>query len=322
MKKFPILIIAFIAVSAVISPPSLRAEEVAENPPAAAAVATEPVIRVGISKTAAPLAINVTGAYIVYAGGLARGSLVSGENISLDFASGTYHVVTPGFEFWEKEPIRLAPADSAGTFVILNLERRLKKSGRVYNAYRGALEYRFSPRSKLPYLINELPLEQYLAGLAEAPNNSNFEYLQALVIAARSYAYVHLNPAPPSDRRLFDVFASTNDQLYLGYSFEQASPRLAEAALVTRGQLVTFNGAAVITPYFSHSNGQTKSWPGASRPWLRGVPAPYDKKYQRQLGHGYGISLHDAIQRAEKDNWTAEQILQYYYRGTEVEKMY
>ena len=49
----------------------------------------------------------------------------------------------------------------------------------------------------------------------------------------------------------------------------------------TSGQIVTYDGAPVVTYFFASSGGYTENvenvWPGATpEPWLRGVPDPYD----------------------------------------------
>jgi len=89
--------------------------------------------------------------------------------------------------------------------------------------------------------------------------------------------------------------------------------------------MVTYNGAPVVTFYFSHSDGATKSWEetfgDTNRPWLQSVEAIYDTGL-KMSGHGIGMSNHDASVRAAHDGWTYYQLLKYYYTGTEVEKIY
>ncbi len=183
------------------------------------------------------------------------------------------------------------------------------------------MEYRYAPKSKLPYIINELPLDSYVAGVAETYNTAPPEYIKALLVAARSYAYSHVGKTPPTEKRMFDVYATTVDQIYLGYNSELFMPRATQAAADTAGQMVTYKGNPVPTPYFSHSNGNTKNWKTKDRPWLKSVKAVYDKG-KKMYGHGMGMSNNDAIKRALKDRWTYSQILQYYYTSTTIEKIY
>jgi peptidoglycan hydrolase-like amidase len=187
-----------------------------------------------------------------------------------------------------------------------------------FASFRGVLEYRYAPKSKMPYLINELLLENYVSGVGETSNGAPEEYIKALQIAARTYAYTNIGPKPTDDR-MFDVYASTVDQLYLGYNFEQFNPKIDFYTAGTRGMMVTYKNKPVTTYYYSRSNGKTKTKKGV--PWLKSVVCKYDKG-MRQLGHGYGMSNRDAAMRAKKDKWSYEKILTYYYSGTEVQKIY
>jgi SpoIID/LytB domain protein len=177
----------------------------------------------------------------------------------------------------------------------------------------------------MPYLINELPLEQYIKGITETDNNSAEGYVKAVLVAARSYAYKNISFDPPTEKRMFDVYATTQDQLYLGYISETSMPRVAQFAQETVGEMVTYKNNVVTTPYFSRSNGKTKTWKNAKRiadrPWMVSVECKYDKK-MKQWGHGYGMSTRDALMRATKDKWGYIQLLGHYYSGTEVEKIY
>jgi peptidoglycan hydrolase-like amidase len=253
------------------------------------------------------------------------GIVPAGERGTLGYYTGVYTFTGGGVSFSSPFPIRLAPTDPAHHFILESYRRPVKGRGQVnFNAYRGTLEYRYSPKSKLPYIINELLLEHYVAGIAESSNDVAPEYAKALLTAARTYAYAHIRPGPPTDGWLFDVYPTTQDQIYLGYNSELMMPAIAAAAAATAGEMVTFNGKPVITPYFGHSNGRTLSWKGAgknARPWLTRVAAKYDKGKQ-QWGHGIGMSTRDASLRALKDGWGYRRILEYYYTGTAVAKVY
>jgi peptidoglycan hydrolase-like amidase len=81
----------------------------------------------------------------------------------------------------------------------------------------------------------------------------------------------------------------------------------------------------VITPYFGHSDGRTRNWTevwgGTQKAWLQSVEATYDAGLS-MFGHGVGMSCNDAAHRADEDAWTYEQLLRYYYLGTQAEKIY
>lgn len=294
-------------------------EEVAIN----AATMGEPSIRVGIMTAKQPVKFVANSNYVVYAGDELQGDLNAGQTTTLSYKLGKYYFKSAKLNFNSKDFIFLAPSDSSGIFT-LDITRKLSVKAKTnYNIYRGALDFRYSPKNKYPYLINELPLEQYLLGVAEAYDKGPAEFIKAIAVAARTYAYTSISNKPVSDKNLFDVYASTKDQLYLGYNGEAERPVMSDAVGKTQGEMVTYNGTPVITLYFSHSNGNTKNWKGSTRPWLTSVEAPFDKKqYKKFLGHGFGMSLHDAEARALELGWSYEQLLTYYYTGTEVIKMY
>jgi peptidoglycan hydrolase-like amidase len=281
---------------------------------------TEPTIRVGLYKTEKPVVFVSDAPYALYAGTQEIGTVPANEELTLTYAAGVYSATSASLSFSAPKYFRLVPPEFSNQFTLKNYSRLVSGRKKInFNAYRGVLEYRYSPKSKLPYVINELPLESYVAGIAESDDGVPTQYAKALLTAARTYAYVHLGKI--SDAHLFDVYATTQDQLYLGYNSEIFMPRIAAAAASTTGEMVTYKAAPVMTPYFGHSNGKTKNWAGKSRPWLVSVVAEHDKGL-KLWGHGYGMSARDAMLHAKKDGWTYEQILRYYYSGTEVERIY
>ncbi len=280
----------------------------------------EPIIRVGIYKTDKKVQFVSPYPYILNSGGVDLGVLPENELGVLTYTDGIYGFQSDSLTVTSSDYFRLVPGDLENYYSILNLDRHLvTRSHMNFNSFRGSLEYRFAPKSGVPYIINELLLENYVAGIGETSNGAPEEYIKALQIAARTYAYMNIGKLPPSTDRMFDVYANTNDQLYLGYNFESFSPRIAFFTGGTRGMMVTYKDNPVTTYYFSRSNGRTKTKKGA--PWLKSVVTKYDKGY-RMLGHGYGMSNRDAALRASKDKWSYEKILTYYYTGTKVEKLY
>lgn len=285
-------------------------------------VTAEPIIRVGLYKTKDTIKFFSSYPYTVYSGEEKRGVLPAEEMAALSYRKGDYTFKSKSLNFKASEYLRLVPEDPTNYFILPNYKRQLPSRKTNYNSYRGVLEYVFSPKSNLPYIINELPLEEYVAGLGEASNGAAEEYLKALAVAGRTYAYKMLGPR--STPHLFDVYASTADQLYLGYNAEMILPRIVAAAQNTAGIMVTYNGSPVITNYFAHSNGLTKTWDGrgfGDRPWIQSVEAPYDVG-KKMSGHGYGMSSYDAAMRALRDGWSYDSLLAYYYTRTEIKKMY
>ncbi|TAN33788.1 hypothetical protein EPN28_01405 [Patescibacteria group bacterium] len=287
---------------------------------------SEPNIRVGLYKADKEVKFLSDFPYQVYSGEVLMGTLFAQAPATLSYAGGAYTFASADLNFSASQPVRFVPDDIKYYFTLVNYDRRAAwKGNKNFNVYRGAMEFKYSPKSDAPFVINELPLDLYVAGIAETSNGAAMEYIKALLVAARTYAYYQINNGVPADKRTYDVVATTADQLYLGYNSEALMPRVVQAAQATYGEMVTYNAAPVITPYFGHSDGRTRAWTevwgGSAKPWLVGVEAKYDAG-QKMWGHGVGMSAQDASQRADKDGWTYDQILQYYYTGTETEKIY
>ena len=102
-------------------------------------------------------------------------------------------------------------------------------------------------------VINDLGIEEYLAGLVNREIRSNYpaEAVKAQVIAARSYAL-----ATAADRRhnnkYFDLYGTVQDQVYRGTTLEDGkSFRLVNE---TRGQIL-FHREDVLKAYYHASSG-------------------------------------------------------------------
>jgi stage II sporulation protein D len=169
-----------------------------------------------------------------------------------------------------------------------------------FGQVRGDLE--FSPDgSGGVQTVNALGLDDYVRGVvgAEMPSTWAQQALDAQAVAARTYALT-----TDVNGNGYDLYDDTRSQMYGGVGAETAATDAAVAA--TRGQVVTYNGAPVVTYFFSSSGGYTESiqnvWPGSqSEPWLVGVPDPYDgaagNPYHRW---GYNLSLASATGKLGK----------------------
>lgn len=193
------------------------------------------------------------------------------------------------------------------------------------NTFRAHLELRWSPTVSQAWVINELPIEWYLKGIAETSNVSPMQYQRALLTAARTYAMYHVQRQTKHASKFFIVDA-TYDQVYRGYGQEARSPTIVAAVDATRGQIVTYQGKLALTPYFSRSDGRTRSWGevwyGQSNyPWLVSVPVP-DDVGKTLWGHGVGMSATGALQMDAKWGKTYDQILSHFYTGTELRRIY
>jgi stage II sporulation protein D len=286
----------------------------------------EPNIRVGLYKVTEPVKFQSPYNYEVWAGEILKGTLPANELAEIKYYDGLYTFTAQSLSFTVRDKIRLMPTDYNGYFNLANYDRYVSwKGAKNFNAYRGTMEFKYSDNSGVPWVVNELPLDAYIAGIAETSNGAAMEYIKALLVAARSYAYFHMNNGTPADQRTFDVVATTADQLYLGYNSEVLMPRVVQAARATFGEMVTYGGTPVVTPYFGHSDGKTRTWKevwgGTDKAWLIPVVCKYDVG-ETMWGHGVGMSAQDAAYRADKDAWTYDQLLKYYYTGVAVERIY
>src|SRR5215212_11546909 len=140
--------------------------------------------------------------------------------------------------------------------------------------YRGAIELRTDGAGITA--INVLALDDYVRGVVagEMPSSWPLEALKVQAVAARTYAL-----ATRQTDGLYDQTPDTRSQVYRGVTGE--SVRSDAAVHDTAGRIVTYDGTPAVTYYFSTSGGYTEnvefSFVGSlSKPWLVGVPDPYD----------------------------------------------
>ena len=165
--------------------------------------------------------------------------------------------------------IRLTPVNGGG----------LRLNGREYP---GTIELAASGDSLVA--LNELPLEEYLAGAvkAEAGDRMPLEMLKAQAIVARTYAAYQRQQ---NAAKLYHLTASTAHQQYLG-RVAPDSPVWA-AVKQTEGQVVLLNGRLFPAFYHTDSGGYTEDprsvFAASNMPALRPVRAefPSASPYQR-----------------------------------------
>jgi stage II sporulation protein D len=142
--------------------------------------------------------------------------------------------------------------------------------------YRGQIEV--IPDGSGLTAINVIDLDSYVRGVVagEMPSSWPLEALKAQAVAARTYAL-----ATRKTTGAFDQYPDTRSQVYRGVTGE--SVRSDAAVAQTSGNILTYDGVPAVTYYFSTSGGHTEnveySFIGAlSKPWLVGVPDPYDSR--------------------------------------------
>jgi stage II sporulation protein D len=205
----------------------------------------------------------------------------SGGQIVVSTASGKRVArVGNGARFEGAEPLRLL--GPALNFVTSGL-------------YRGAIELRTEGSGV--NAINVLDLDTYVRGVVagEMPSSWPLEALKVQAVAARTYAL-----ATRKTTGLFDQYPDTRSQVYRGVTGE--SVRSDAAVRATAGRILTYGGVPAVTYYFSTSGGHTEnveySFVGSlSKPWLVGVPDPYDTQspYHRWQVNTSAAALDNAL---------------------------
>ncbi len=188
---------------------------------------------------------------------------------------------------WEGDVVRVVKG-AAGFTVYLNDEEAGRSAANVSllatddedcSLSFGGKEYRgsFSVLTN-GYVLNVLDLEYYLYGVVgeEIGYNAPEEALRAQAIVARSYAAYYMGGT------YYDVLATTSSQVYGGLSAEKAHVSRAVRDAVD-DQVLYYDGDLVEAVFSSSAGGYTEDnenvWGGQARPYLRGVPSPYDEGY-------------------------------------------
>lgn len=114
------------------------------------------------------------------------------------------------------------------------------------------------PLGRELHLVNEVPLEPYLAGLVNKEIRSNYpkEAVKAQVIAARSYALATMAERRKSPHRWYDLKGTEDDQVYQGAHSEDYKSR----ALVdeTKGYVLIHQNDVLKAYYHASSGGHTE----------------------------------------------------------------
>jgi hypothetical protein len=277
-----------------------------------ASMVSSPLIRIRLHGTD-PSAANVT--VTLDGDGTVNGTKIQSGNVYLRKQGGDC-IATTSTKDLAIGVVRIQPERVPATVSSWNRER---------NRYRGILECRIVEGNLT--IINELPLDDYLLGLAEEPDSEPEEKQKAFAVAARTYAAYYLAP----DHRKFpsqpyDASDLPSEfQVYGGVAFEDKNPRWVKVAQGTAGLVLKRNDHVIRAPYFSSDDGRTRSpdevgWAGfpdafifASKldPWCNGMS---------MAGHGVGMSGCGARGQAYEGK-TYKEILQYYYPGTTVSQL-
>ncbi len=307
------------------SVPSFIPQPIGGDP---ASLPSEPIIRVGLFKTVDDqMRVRAvrTGMWLSE-GGNRRCTFGQGQEVLVRYerGSGIYRVSGTGCDVSSSSHFQLKAEDGLSPLEMTDFSRPVAwLPGANDNTFRSTLELRYAPKTDSVWAINELPIEWYLKGMAETSNVSPSEFQRTLMTGARTYAVYHVQRGTKHADEFYTVDA-TYDQVYRGYGAEARTPNVVAAVDATRGQIVTYNGKLAITPYFSRSDGRTRSWTevwgGGPYPWLVGVPVPQDAG-KTLWGHGVGMSATGALGMANEGKSYVD-ILKHFYQGTELRLVY
>jgi len=204
------------------------------------------------------------------------------------------------------------------------------------NLYRGTLEIR-AVDGQLA-VINELPLEDYLRGVAEPLPNDPEEKIKTLAVLARTYAYFYILP----ENRKFPnkPYDGSDDpsafQKYIGYNYEKRGSAMVQAVEKTTGQILKYGNRFIKTPYFTSSDGYTRTakeagWDAFQFAFTKKTADPWSCGgtskniglicIGNRRGHGVGLSAAGAKGLADEGK-TFKEIIDYFFEGLSLVKIY
>jgi len=298
---------------------ALRVSKVASSVETPAENGDTKMIRVDLSYSGNPV-ISADGAFKLVDGEVIN-EFAKNEKVTVTYEQGNYMVKGDKLALALAEAPRFEPVDTA-ILRIDNYEHRPDWNKDLNdNEYRGVLEVHWYENTL--HVINELPIEDYLKGLAEISASDPVEKIRAVIILARTYARFYTSIVEKFPGAPFNL---TDDpersQKYLGYGFEKRSPTGVKAVKDTEGIVVTYNKKIVKTPYFSSDDGRTRSaeevWGWKDTPYLVSVDDP-GCKGKEMAGHGVGLSGCGSLYLANQGK-TYTEIIKYYFKGVEVGK--
>lgn len=162
--------------------------------------------------------------------------------------------------------------------------------------------------------VESVPLETYVLGVlaGEMPIDFEIEALKAQAIAARTYAIrrLELGRDEQMEKLGADVMDTIRHQVYVskkeleqrweGETKKRNLEKLQLAVDQTRGEVVTYKGAAIEASFFSTSNGYTENaedyW-GSNLPYLRSVASPWDEQLSPRFEQQFTFTREELYKR-------------------------
>ena len=288
-------------------------------------------VRIGIYKVGSgAISVTANSKFQVREGAFkVLSTLGKDDAVKVSWSGGKYHVRGSGISHDVAGKIRLVPLDMGIMKITSYNDKSTTIAGKNYNRFRGIIEIRKSDNSNDLWAINELRTEYYLRGLAETSGNGPVEYIKALGAAARTYVLYHkVVTGGRSVHNGYDIGKTSDDQIYRGYEYEVITPRMSSIFNSTKGIIITDSAKEkpVSSIYFSDSDGRTRTakekWGTDRFPHLQKSVADPHHVAGTCRGHCVGMSAQGAYGFANKDGWSFQKILKYYFTGVQLVKAY
>lgn len=287
--------------------------------PSPSSIATN--IRIGLGFSGNPV-ITGNGPFHIESAGNIIARLTAYGAATVSYENNQYIIKIDNQTLNSSAPPRFIP-ESSTILEIQNWTRLSPGNASLnYNKFRGVLEPHWY-NNKL-VTINELTIENYLKGTGEIKDSQPYEKLKAIIVVSRTYALFYVKQAekfPGAPYNLTDD--PETSQKYVGFASEQYAPNTLNAIADTAGEVVTYQGKLIKTPYFSSDDGRTRSaeevWGWKDTPYLISMPDPYCNGLQLS-GHGVGLSGCGSLGMAQAGK-SYQEIIKYYYQGVDIQKL-
>lgn len=199
----------------------------------------------------------------------------TGSAPSITITYGTYQVLNSSGA--------VTKTVSAGSSVSMAAGEKMSSVNGYGHFKYGSYEYRGDLTYKGGCIVNTVGLEQYLYSVVMLEIGGyapDVEALKAQAVASRNYACLKLKTPRNTN---YDIYCTTTDQVYRGYSGESYSSPVAErvrqAVDATAGLVMYYNGALVNAIYMANAGGCTETaenvW-GGDYGYLQGISCPWD----------------------------------------------
>jgi len=176
------------------------------------------------------------------------------------------------------------------------------------------------------WVINKLPLEQYVWGMGETTGTGPDDHVRVMTTIFRTYGDWYIENSTKYKLEGFKIRSDSGSQIYGGYDWEKDHPDIRQAADETRGQIVKYKNEVALTPYCSYTDGKTRKYPDSDYPYLKSVK-DHKEGTNKKLkpgdngNHMWGLSAHGALGYA-KDGKSWTWILKHYYTKVDISGAY